>query len=116
VNLRAWRRLPEEYRAMFSTACAEANLEMLSRYEALNAAALVRLRQGGTQLQFYGDAILGAAREASFQLLADSAARDGGFRALFEQWRSFRRELTAWNGVNEFPLARFSYADPEAGA
>jgi TRAP-type mannitol/chloroaromatic compound transport system substrate-binding protein len=116
VNRRAWSRLPEAYRAMFATACREANLEMLSRYEALNGAALRRLRQGGTQLEYYGDAILRAAREVSFQLYADSAARDGTFRALFEQWRGFRRELTAWNRVNEYSLARFAQESPEAGA
>ncbi|MEB3321860.1 MAG: TRAP transporter substrate-binding protein [Synechococcaceae cyanobacterium] len=114
VNRRAWRRLPGEYRAMFATACQEANLEMLSRYEALNAVALGRLRQGGTQLEYYGDAILRAAREASFQLFADSAARDATFRSLFDQWRTFRRQVTAWNRINEYPLARFGQEAPEA--
>ena len=33
VNRKAWSDLPKEYQAMFSTACYEANLGMLSDYE-----------------------------------------------------------------------------------
>jgi TRAP-type mannitol/chloroaromatic compound transport system substrate-binding protein len=113
VNLRAWRRLPGEYQAMVATACQEANLEMLSRYDARNAVALQRLLRGGTQLEYYGDGILKAAREASFQLYADTAARDAGFRQIFEEWQRFRRDVFAWNRVNEFSYARFSYGEPE---
>ncbi len=96
VNLRAWRRLPEEVRVMLSTACWEVNLQMLSRYDALNAVALQRLVQGGTQLEFYGDEILRAASEASLQLYADTAASDGTFRQIYEQWRGFRRRIYDW--------------------
>ncbi|MEB3263119.1 MAG: TRAP transporter substrate-binding protein [Synechococcus sp.] len=114
VNLRAWRRLPEEYRVMLSTACWEVNLQMLSRYDTLNAQALQRLVKGGTQLEFYGDAILTAAQEASFQLYADTASGDATFRQIFEQWRSFRRQVYDWNRVNEYSFARFAFGSQEA--
>ena len=69
VNRQAWRKLPPEYQAMFSTACAEANLSMLSRYDSLNGAALGRLEKGGTQLRFYGDPILQDGAERIQRLL-----------------------------------------------
>ncbi len=110
VNLQAWRRLPAEYQAMFQAACQEANGLMLSRYDALNASVLQRLIKGGTQLEFYGDAILRAAREATDQILADNA-KDATFRKVYDQWQGFRRDVFAWNRVNEFSYARFAFGD-----
>lgn len=112
VNLRAWRKLPKEYQAMFAAASHEANGLMLSRYDALNATVLQRLLKGGTQLEFYGDAILRAAREATDQILAESA-RDATFKTVYDQWRAFRGEVFAWNRVNEFSYARFAFGDSE---
>ena len=109
VNRQAWKRLPAEYQAMFSTACAEANLIMLSRYDSLNGAALLRLKQGGTQLRFYGEPILTAARSASDQLFADTARGDSGFRSLYDQWRGFRDQVWDWNRINELSYAEFSF-------
>ena len=110
VNLQAWRRLPAEYQAMFAAACHEANGLMLSRYDALNATVLQRLIKGGTQLKFYGQPILQAAREATDQILADSA-KDASFKRLYEQWRAFRQDVFAWNQVNEFSYARFAFGE-----
>ena len=106
VNEEQWAALPKIYQDMFSSACHQANLRMLCRYEALNGTTLTRLLAGGTQLMTYSDEILQAARDASFQLYADSARGDADFRRLFEQWRGFRAELMAWNRT-VYPLTRF---------
>jgi TRAP-type mannitol/chloroaromatic compound transport system substrate-binding protein len=112
VNQQAWSKLPPEYQAMFAAACHEANGLMLSRYETRNAAALQRLVKGGTQLEFYGEPILQAAREATDQILADSAA-DATFKKVYDQWRAFRQEVFAWNRVNEFSYARFAFGEDQ---
>lgn len=112
VNRQAWRRLPKPYQAMFSTACHEANLTMLSRYDRLNAQALQRLRQGRTQLESFGDPILEQARSASEQMFADMARADQGFAALLNQWRDFRAAVQGWNRINELSFANFSFARP----
>lgn len=112
VNLQAWRRLPTEYQAMFAAASHEANGLMLSRYDALNATVLQRLIKGGTQLKFYGEPILQAAREATDQILAESAS-DATFKRVYDQWRAFRQDVFAWNRVNEFSYARFAFGDAQ---
>jgi TRAP-type mannitol/chloroaromatic compound transport system substrate-binding protein len=111
VNLQAWRKLPPDYQAMLRTACADANLIMLSRYDSLNGAALQRLRQGGTQFRFYGDAILTAARSASEQLFADTARGNSSFRSVYDPWRGFRDQVRAWNGINELSFANFAFGE-----
>ena len=109
VNQRAWNKLPTDYQQIFKTACFEANLSMLNRYDNLNGAALKRLVSGGTQLVSYDEQILKAAQEAAFQIYADIADRDTSFRELFRQWQGFRQEIYAWNRVNEFSFASYSY-------
>ncbi len=109
VNQRAWNKLPSEYQEIFKTACYEANLSMLNRYDNLNGSALQRLLRGGTQLVPYDDQILQAAQEAAFQIYSDIANTDNDFRALFREWQIFREEVYAWNRVNEFSFANYSY-------
>ncbi len=108
VNRKAWADLPEEYKAMFSTACYEANLGMLSKYEQRNSEALLRLRRQGIKLEVYSDDILKAAHEATGEMFAELASDDPGFRDLLERWRLFRRETLNWNRINELPLAQFN--------
>ena len=109
VNQKAWLKLPNEYKAIFNSACYEANLTMLSRYDSLNGSALNRLIQGGTELVPYDDQTLLAAEESAFQLYSDISQKDSSFRKLFLQWQSFRKKISSWNQVNEFSLARYIY-------
>ena len=108
VNRSAWDKLPEEYQAMFSTACYQANLGMLSKYEQRNSEALLRLRRQGIKLEAYSNDILEAAKEATGVLFADLAADDANFRDLLERWRLFQKETLNWNRINELPLAKFN--------
>ena len=108
VNQQAWAKLPKAYQEMFRSACQSANLLMLSRYDRLNAVALERLRQGNTQGEFYGDAILKEAQSATADLLADSARGDVGFNSLYSAWKDFRQVARGWNQVTELSFARFS--------
>ena len=108
VNQQAWAKLPKAYQEMFRSACQSANLLMLSRYDRLNAVALERLRQGNTQVEFYGDAILKAAQSATADLLADSARSDVGFASLYSAWKDFRQVARGWNQVTELSYSRFS--------
>ena len=81
---------------------------MLSRYDRLNAVALERLRQGNTQVEFYGDSILKEAQSATADLLADSARGDVGFASLYSAWKDFRQVARGWNQVTELSYSRFS--------
>ena len=111
VNKKAWEKLPNEYKAIFNTACFEANLTMLSRYDTLNGSALQRLINNGTELVPYDTQILKAANEAAFQIYSDLANKNKDFRMLFEEWKKFRSEVSSWNKVNEFTFSQFNYAN-----
>ena len=81
---------------------------MLARYDALNLAALQRLRAGGTQLRPYSPEILRAARRIAGELAAANAAEDATFREVYESWRQFRDRISQWHEIAELSYARFA--------
>jgi TRAP-type mannitol/chloroaromatic compound transport system substrate-binding protein len=109
VNLDEWNALPAEYQEIIKVAAFEANTIMQARYESRNGAALTRLVAGGTQLRTYSDEILAAAQTATFELYEEFAAADADFKAIYEQWLTFRNEIYAWNKINEAPFTNFVY-------
>ncbi|MBE9138976.1 TRAP transporter substrate-binding protein [Nodosilinea sp. LEGE 07088] len=113
INLDEWNKLPEVYQAIVKTAAFEANLEMLSRYETRNNAALQRLVEGGVELREYSAEILTAAQEVTFDLYDEFAASDADFKAIYDDWRGFRDRIYAWNQLNQSAFERFVYNNPK---
>ncbi|MGB7445166.1 MAG: TRAP transporter substrate-binding protein [Coleofasciculaceae cyanobacterium] len=109
VNKSAWDKLPQEYQEIFKTAAIEANLNMLSQYEALNREALPRLVASGTKLTPYSQEILQAAQKASFELYEENAGKDSSFKEVYEQWKQFREQIYQWSSLNELSFANFSF-------
>tara|TARA_B100001996_G_scaffold380883_1_gene369212 strand:- start:514 stop:1626 length:1113 start_codon:yes stop_codon:yes gene_type:complete len=111
VNKQAWEKLPSDYKEIFKTACYQANLTMLNKYENLNSSALERLRKNGTEFVLYSNEILSEARRAAFQIYSDYSEKDIEFRKLFKEWNEFRSNISKWNKVNQFSLSSFNYLD-----
>lgn len=109
INLDEWNKLPELYQVAIQSAAAQANLVMLSRYEAANDAALAELIASGTQLREYSPEIMTAAYEAWLGLVDEFSAADADFKAIYEHWNAFRTNIYSWNNSNEFPFLSFVY-------
>ncbi len=107
INKSQWEKLPEVYKAVIETAAKAANQRMLVHYDALNGKALQRLVDSGTELTAYSDEILDAAQKASTALLSDMASKDPSFKAIYDQWLTFRTEIFQWNQINQLSYARF---------
>lgn len=107
VNKSQWDKLPQEYQEVLKTAAMEANLNMLSQYDALNRDALTRLLDGGTQLVAYSQEILNAAQEAAFAIYEENAAENSSFKEIYQQWNEFRSLISQWNKINELSFANF---------
>ncbi|MBD2313591.1 TRAP transporter substrate-binding protein [Desertifilum sp. FACHB-1129] len=111
VNRSAWDKLPKEYQQVFKTATYEANMSMLAQYDAKNGEALKRLVDSGTQLAAYSPEIMQAAQKATFELYEESAAKDGTFREVYEQWKAFRQQVYGWDQINQLIFANFAIAN-----
>lgn len=106
VNKSQWNKLPIEYQEIFKTAAMEANLNMLSQYDALNREALKSLLAGGTNLTAYSLEILQAAQKAAFDLYEENASQNITFRKVYQQWNQFRSSIYEWNKINELSFVR----------
>jgi TRAP-type mannitol/chloroaromatic compound transport system substrate-binding protein len=107
INKSAWEKLPVEYQEILKTAAMEANLNMLSQYDALNREGFQRLSASGTKFKPYSQEILTAAKKISFELYQQNASQDTTFKEVFESWDKFRQEVSQWNKINELSYANF---------
>lgn len=107
INLDAWNELHPQYQEILKTATYEANLDMLSKYDALNQQALQRLQGGGTKLTAFSDEILMAAQQEAFALYDETASQDAVFKEVYTPWKEFRDNVYNWNRINELSFDRF---------
>ena len=107
VNKSQWDKLPQEYQEVFKTAAMEANLNMLSQYDALNQNALTRLLDSGTKLVAYSPDILVAAQKAAFEIYEENATENPTFKEIYQQWNEFRTSVSQWNKINELSFTNF---------
>lgn len=110
INMDKWKALPKDYQEALRSAAAEANVTMLSEYDAKNGPALARLTAGGTQLRAYPRTVMVAAEAAANSLYDDLAKADKTYASVYTAWRNFRTQVRRWNSVNELSFANFTYS------
>lgn len=109
VNLDAWNRLPGHYQAIVRAAAAQANVELMARYDAWNAQAIRRLVAAGVQLRPFSREILAAAWTASHALYDELAAQNPVFKKVYDNWRPFRDQQFQWFRVAEQTNDNFAF-------
>ena len=109
VNLNAWGRLPEQYKAALQSACAEAYTDTLARYDAVNPAAIRRLVAGGAQLRPFSRDIMAACYKAAHQLYDETAAKNANFKKVYEPWKKFRDDEYLWFRISENSYENFAF-------
>ena len=110
VNTTQWNALPKHYQAILEAACAEANVWMVSKYDAQNPAALKRLVAGGTQLRPFSRDVMGACMKAANDLYDETSAKNPKFKKVYDSWKKFRDDQYLWFRVAEFAFDSYSYA------
>lgn len=113
INADKWAELPSDYQAALASAAAEANVDMMSDYDAKNPPALERLLSNGVELRRFSDEIMQAAFTASNELLQEEAAADPAYRTMLESYDRFKSSSNRWLGTSELSFTDFAY-DREA--
>ena len=109
VNKSQWSKLPVEYQEIFKIAAMAANLDMLSKYDALNRKALKTLIDSGTKLKSYPPEILQSAQKAAAEYYTEESNKNPAFKKIFDQWSQFRTTIFDWNEINELSYTSFVY-------
>jgi TRAP-type mannitol/chloroaromatic compound transport system substrate-binding protein len=101
VNPKAWDALTPEFKAAFEAACAEANSDMMAKYDALNPVALKKLVAGGTVLKPFPRPVLDACYKAAQEVYAETNAKNADFKKIHDAYFGFQRDQIAWFRVTE---------------
>ena len=101
VNQKAFDALPAEYKAALETACYEATLDMVSKYDAVNPPALRRLVATGTNLRPFSRDVMDACFKAAHEQYDEDASKNAAFKKVYEAWRKYRDEQLLWFRVTE---------------
>jgi TRAP-type mannitol/chloroaromatic compound transport system substrate-binding protein len=110
VNTKAYSDLPKEYQSMLESACAEANVDMMAKYDAVNPAALKRLLANGVKLLPFSNEIMAACYKATKETYDEIAEKNEKFKKIYEPWKKFRGEEIEWFAVAENRFDNFMIA------
>ncbi|HEU5480753.1 MAG TPA: TRAP transporter substrate-binding protein, partial [Candidatus Tumulicola sp.] len=110
VNIKAWNDLPKEYQSVLESACAEANVEMVAKYDALNPPALKRLIAGGVKLEPFSNEIMAACYKATTEVYDGIAEKNAKFKKVYTSWKQFRNDEVSWFQVAEDRFNNFMIA------
>jgi TRAP-type mannitol/chloroaromatic compound transport system substrate-binding protein len=102
INLDKWNALPKYYQAVLAQACDAANVWMLAKYDAVNAAALRRLVGAGAVLKPFTLPVLEACYKSADELYAEIAAKNPLFKKALDSVNAFRAEQLPWWQIAEY--------------
>ena len=110
VNIKAWEALPKEYQAILETACGDANIDMLAKYDTLNPPALKRLIANGVLLRPFSNEILAACYKAANEVYAETSAKNAKFKKVYDAMVKFRTDHVQWFSIAENSMDNFAVA------
>jgi TRAP-type mannitol/chloroaromatic compound transport system substrate-binding protein len=110
VNTKAYTDLPKDYQNILESACAEANIDMLAKYDALNPPALKRLLGNGVKLQPFSNDIMAACYKATREVYEDIGGKNEKFKKIYEPWKKFRTDEVEWFSIAENRFDNFMIA------
>jgi TRAP-type mannitol/chloroaromatic compound transport system substrate-binding protein len=112
VNAKEWEKLPKEYQAAIECASAEANIDMMAKYDFKNLDALERLVKNGVKLHAFSNEIMAAAMKAAHDLYEEESAKNPAWKKIYEPWKKFRAREFLWHRAAEFTYEQFAYSHP----
>lgn len=101
VNTKAMEALPPEFKAALVSASTEALTYMISKYDAVNPAALKRLVAGGAQLRSFPRPVMEASYKASQEVYAELNAKNPEFKKVYDSYFGFQPDQVLWSRVAE---------------
>jgi TRAP-type mannitol/chloroaromatic compound transport system substrate-binding protein len=100
-NRGKWNELPKHYQAVLRSACAHANVEMLSRYDAWNPGALRKLVGQGAQLRAFTPEVMDVCLKAATEVYEEISGKNADFKKIHDSLRQARNEGYLWQRVSE---------------
>ena len=96
INDKAWNSLTPEYKAIVEAAASHAHVDMQSKYDARNPAALKRLVASGTKLFRFPKDVMDAAFKEAIALYGELSSSNPAWKKVYEDFAVFRRDQNLW--------------------
>lgn len=109
INTKAWASLPKHYQSAFEVAAVEANMSMLSRYDAKNPTAIRSLIGKGTQIKWFPKDVMDSAYKHANDLFNELSEKNEDFHKIYASWKKFRDEQTSWYQVADHYLDSYTF-------
>jgi TRAP-type mannitol/chloroaromatic compound transport system substrate-binding protein len=110
VNATAWKALPEDYQAIFESACKEISMvDLMALQEGSNAAYKKKYENAGVTITVLDFASIKTLSEITDRLSDEQAAKDPFFAKVLKSQRDFRTEYRTWElwgDYNMYPEKR----------
>ena len=101
VNKNKFDELPALYKDALESACRDATMETMAKYDAMNPPALRRLVAAGAQLRPFPRDVMQAAYKASFELYDELSAGNPRWKKVYDHFKAFRDTQIQWSRVAE---------------
>ena len=106
-NLKAWRALSPELKAVVEAAAQCVHATIQARYDLLNPVALKQLVAAGAKVKAFPLPVMDAAFKASSALHAELSRRNPNWRRIHADFSAFRREQNLWHRLAEASFDRY---------
>lgn len=106
VNQSAFEGLPSHYQMALETAMIEANMYMLSRYDAVNPAAFRRLMDSGVELRSFPVDLMDAAHAASREMIQEGVS-DPVYSEIHDSYLAWLEASNDWFGTASSAYSEF---------
>ncbi|MDH3588039.1 MAG: TRAP transporter substrate-binding protein [Gammaproteobacteria bacterium] len=102
INRDAFNELPEDLQTVVLRASDAATQNMLAEYTARNHIALQTLKtEHNVDLRPFPRDVLDRLRALSEEVLAEIAASDALFAKVYDHYRAFQQQVSAWHDISE---------------
>ena len=106
-NRDKFNSLPKSYQRILKDACANANMNMLARYDASNAKALRQLVSEGAVLKAFNQQILDASYAAAQETYAELTAKNAAFKKIYDSQQAFKKDAYLWAQIADYTYDTF---------
>ncbi|MEO4002172.1 TRAP transporter substrate-binding protein [Mesorhizobium sp. CAU 1732] len=94
VNLGVWNGLTDIQKALVEAACDAAAIKNIPISDAVQAAAIHTAVEAGVQVHHFSEELLVAFEAASNEVLAEEAAADADFKAIYESMEAYKAHMS----------------------
>ena len=101
-DLNEWESLPDDLKALVEHAAAATNMQILSKFQALNNAALQKLvKEHGVQLRPYSAELVSAIGQRAGDVIPQLAEKSADSAMLYNHIINFHRTMVEWSTYSE---------------